>query len=921
MSPWPMPDAARPSAGRQVLLSAGIALVYYLLGRLSLLLTLPPEQVSPLYPAAGWALALLLTFGLRHAPAVALGEMAVQWQHLHDLGNGALLPAAVLGVAAALQAVAGVRLLQRWCGRPVVLASPRAVGGYLAAAAVAGLVGPSCAVLALWTTGLVPEARLGGVWIVWWTGDMMGLLIATPIVLSLIGRPRDAWVPRRFSVGLPLLLTTLLVSTGVTTTRQWDLQRQRSDFTREATRAAQSLADRLREPMLALEGLSGLVAVVPRPTREEFARATTGFLGEDSPLIALGLALRVARPDVARLEHAAAADAFTGGYQIRDRGRAGDLSPPANEDMVAIRLVEPLRRNASALGINVRSVPAARSALAKAAATDQPAAAAGFQLSQDREGAVGVVVYRAFYRQPNAPGEQSLDGAVFVTLRPDLILSRLAADWPEEMAVCLVDLEPDATIPRLAGRPGCEAVRRGDSAALPLVALPVEFGGRHWEVRVYALPGLAQAPGRAWLFALVGLLATALVGALLLLLSGRTRHVEAQVQERTAALEREIAQRVESEHALSQSEQRLRSIFETAPIGIAFTDLDGGFQQVNPQFCHLVGYPAEHLIGRRSIDITHPDDRHDDIQLARRLIRGDFPFYRRHKRYLRPDGQVVHARVLVSLLNDVAGRPYRFVGVVEDITDQRRIEELDRAREAAEAANQAKSEFLSRMSHELRTPMNAILGFAQLMQMDTAEPLSPTQRGRTQQIAHAGWHLLEMINDTLDLSRIEADALRLDSAELELAPLLERALSIVQTSAAEQGLSIEQKLDPDAGRLFGDQTRVTQILVNLLSNAIKYNRPGGRIVIQARRGAAGRIEITVRDTGIGLTDEQRAALFQPFNRLGRERSGLPGTGIGLVISRRLAEMMGGELRAESVDGPGASFVLSLPATANDAAAQ
>jgi PAS domain S-box-containing protein len=911
-APLTLPDAR--TVGRYLALSAGVTVVYYLLGRLGLLMVLPPYQVAPIYPAAGWGLAVLLVGGLRYLPAVALGSFVVQATTMSELGPDVLLLALGIGCGAALQAAAGTLLMRRWCGRPLVLASPREIAAYLLAAALAGLVSPSCATLLLKAAGVISTAQMGLVWTVWWTGDLMGVLIATPITLALIGHPRSAWATRRLSVGLPMLLTTLLVGLGVAATMEWDLQRNRADFTRDATSAAQDLAGRLREPLLVLEGLHGLVKVKPRPTREEFANATAGFLTEDSPLIALGLNLRVARADIPRFNAAAAADNFPGGYQVRDRTRAGDIRVAPDEDAMAIRLIEPLSRNIGALGVNVRTIPGARAAIAQAAALGRPVASAGFELSQDKEGAVGVVIYQPLYRGHAGPSEAALDGVVFATLRPDVLLTRLSAQWPEHLGACLVDLEPGAPFTRLGGRRGCEAVQRGERDSLPLVKMPLEFGGRHWEVRVYDLPGLVQAPGRSWAFALVGLLSTAMVGALLLLMSGRTQHVEALVSERTAALAQEVAGRAEDEQALRQTEQRFRSIFETAPIGIAFTDLDGGFQEVNAHFCSLVGYPAEALIGRRSIDVTHADDRREDIRLARRLMRGEIPFYRRVKRYVRGDGRIVHARVLVSLLRGSDGRPHRLVGVVEDITDQLRMEELDRAREAAEAANQAKSDFLSRMSHELRTPMNAILGFTQLMQMDATEPLSGTQRTRAQQIAQAGWHLLEMINDTLDLSRIEAGSLRLEPTVLELPPLLARALALVQQSAAERGLSISQRLGAGALRLVGDSTRVTQILTNLLSNAVKYNRAGGSVSIEADSPEPGWVEIAVRDTGLGLTEAQRAALFQPFNRLGRERSGLPGTGIGLVISQRLAEMMGGSLRADAVtDGPGARFVLRLPA--------
>jgi PAS domain S-box-containing protein len=902
------------AVARYLLWSAGIAAVYYLLGRLGLLMVLPPYQVAPIYPAAGWGLAVLLTLGLRYLPAVALGSYIVQATTMGTLGIHMMSLPALIAAGAAAQALAGTLLMQRWAGQPLMLATPRSIFGYLAAAALAGLISPTCATAALWATDVIAPPQFSIVWIVWWTGDLMGVLIGAPITLALIGRPREAWVARRFSVGLPMLMTTLLVGLGVAVTLEWDHQRNRGDFARDAGSAAQDFASLLREPMLALEGVHGLLKVKPRPTRDEFARATAGLLTEDSSLLALGLTLRVARADLARFDAAAAADGFTN-YAARDRLRAGDLTPPADEDMLAIRLIEPLSRNAGALGVNVRTIPGARAAVEQAQASGRPAASAGFQLSQDKDVAVGVVLYQPLYRP-----DHSLDGLAFATLRPDLLLARLAPRWPEHLGVCLVDMDPGALFSRLAGRPGCEKVQRGDNAQLPLVTQAIDFGGRHWEIRIYDLPGLIVAPGRSWAFALMGLMATALVGALLLLLSGRTQFVEALVQERTAALEREIANRTEGELALSQSESRFRSIFETAPIGIAFTDVNGGFQEVNPQFCGMVGYPAESLLGRRSIDITHPDDRSEDIRLGRRLLRGEIPFYRRSKRYRRADGRIVHARALVSLLRGTDGRADRLVGVVEDITDQLKMEELNRAREAAEAANQAKNEFLSRMSHELRTPMNAILGFTQLMEMDASEPLSPAQRTRAQQIAQAGWHLLEMINDTLDLSRIESGSLRLEPRELDLAPLLARALALVQNAATERALSVSQRVDPGAARIVGDPTRVTQVLTNLLSNAVKYNQPGGSVTITAHAPAAGWVEIAVRDTGIGLSEAQRADLFQLFNRLGRERTGLPGTSIGLVISQRLAEMMGGQLRAEAVQGPGACFIVRLPAAGGPATA-
>jgi CheY-like chemotaxis protein/two-component sensor histidine kinase len=220
------------------------------------------------------------------------------------------------------------------------------------------------------------------------------------------------------------------------------------------------------------------------------------------------------------------------------------------------------------------------------------------------------------------------------------------------------------------------------------------------------------------------------------------------------------------------------------------------------------------------------------------------------------------------------------------------------------------------MSHELRTPLNAMLGFAQLLELDQRQPLSPAQKPWVGQIQQAGWHLLEMINDVLDLSRIESGNLRLQSDQIDCAKVIAETVSLVEADAARRGIRITTAVEPDAATVLGDTTRVKQILTNLLTNAVKYNVDGGRIQVSARRRGEDAAEIAVIDTGLGMSAEQLAGLFQPFNRLGRERSAQPGTGIGLVISKRLAELMGGALAAASEPGEGTAFTLILPRVAD-----
>ena len=505
----------------------------------------------------------------------------------------------------------------------------------------------------------------------------------------------------------------------------------------------------------------------------------------------------------------------------------------------------------------------------------------------------------------------SVAGVLFATLRTEEAAQALMATAPAYLDWCLVDTEPKATRPRLAGTRGCED---GPSDAAFRHRRAIDFAGRPWAVELSALPAAVpdQRHWNAWLFSLVGLAATSMLGALLLTVTGRTRRIEVAVAERTADLEREVGERTRTESALRESEQRVRNIIDNVPIGVLETDLDGRIKQANPKLREMVGYTGADLATMTSMKLTHPDDRAADAEQLARLVEGHTAIARRQKRYQSRDGSVVWVLAVTTVLRDPAGRPQRLVGVVEDITEHLRLQEAERARERAEAANRAKSEFVSRMSHELRTPLNAMLGFAQLLDLDRQPPLAPHQVEWTAQIQHAGWHLLHMIDDTLDLSRIESGAIKLGLTPIDLGGIVRATRSLLEQAAQRRRVSVTDHLDPEASAVVGDETRVKQILTNLLSNAIKYNVEGGRVHVGSRRVDANTVEIEVSDTGLGMTPEQLGELFQPFNRLGREQTGEEGTGIGLVISQRLSELMGGTLRARSISGEGSSFLLRLP---------
>ena len=896
------------------------AVSYALAGWVALGLAIPPGYASPLYPAAGVAIASVLVFGRRMLLAIALGSLCVNLSLplQHQAFTASMLPLPlIIALGAALQALVGAALVKRHVQQPLSLSEPRDIVAFLIVGMVSCLVATGIANTGMWLTGTLGPVELPFSVATWWIGDLLGVLIGAPIVLTLIGRPRVAWAPRRRSVGITLTLMTVLLALGVRQVVRWNNERTYNAFVHDATSAAQALSAQLREPLAALEALHSVFIASDDVSPKEMQLATRAWLAAGG-LQAIGWSERVRRDQVPALEARVRAEGQPR-YTVFDR-KDGAAAAQADDEVVAVRYVEPVAGNAAVLGLNQLSVPAARAALQAARRSARPTATAGFRLTQQAadEQQVGVVLYQALYRPlepPEAQRAAALQGAVWVTLRMDEQLKALAAHVPAPLQLCLVDLTPGTPPARLGGAPGCE--RRKSDTPLQL-AHALGYGGRQWELRVSTPRSAASLAGGGdvWLFALVGLLSTAMLGGFLLTVTGRTHRIETAVRERTAALQSEVHERGMAEAALRESEQRFRNILNNVPIGVIYTDLRGNVKQTNPRFCELTGYSEQELLALGLADYIHPDDLDQDAELMGQLVRGELRMYRGNKRYIAKSGATVWVQATVSLLRYADGKPRSIVGVVEDITEHLKLEEAERAREAAEASNRAKSEFLSRMSHELRTPLNAMLGFAQLLELDPRQALSAEQQPWVSQIQHAGWHLLEMINDVLDLSRIESGNLRLQTETLDLVGLLDATLGMVEGEARQRRIQITQELAPGATTALGDATRVKQILTNLLSNAVKYNTEGGRIHIGSRPLGTDTVEIAVTDTGLGLTPGQLGELFQPFNRLGRERSTQQGTGIGLVISQRLAELMGGSLRANSVAGQGSSFILSLPCSAD-----
>jgi PAS domain S-box-containing protein len=376
----------------------------------------------------------------------------------------------------------------------------------------------------------------------------------------------------------------------------------------------------------------------------------------------------------------------------------------------------------------------------------------------------------------------------------------------------------------------------------------------------------------------------------------------------------DITDRREHQRALAQTRQRLDAVVESAMDAILAVDTSQRVVLFNAAAGRLLGVAAADAIGQPLDRFIPQAVRSSHAQQVARFARDGAT--RRSMGHLasvtalHADGSEIQVEAAISRSGE--GEHTLLTVVLRDARPQRAAEQAQLAQAQAEAANLAKSKFLSRMSHELRTPLNAVLGFAQLMQSDTRTPLRGDQTVRIKNIEQAGWHLLALINETLDLSRIEAGYLNLKPAPVDVDAVVVEARALCETLAHKHQVTVLQDSSNEpAARAWVDMLRLRQVVLNLLSNAIKYNRTGGRVKLSVVAEAQ-TLVLCVQDTGAGMTEQQVAHLFEPFNRLGRDRTGVDGTGIGLVVTRSLVEAMKGSIQVTSQPGEGTTAVVRLP---------
>jgi PAS domain S-box-containing protein len=376
-------------------------------------------------------------------------------------------------------------------------------------------------------------------------------------------------------------------------------------------------------------------------------------------------------------------------------------------------------------------------------------------------------------------------------------------------------------------------------------------------------------------------------------------------------LQQENSERKRIEAVLREREARIRRLVESNIIGIFFWDAQGAISDANDAFLDLIGHSRAELAcgALKWTDFNPPEYADADARALREIIRsGSVPSY--EKQFVRKDGTRIPVLIGSALLE---GSQDEGVGFVLDLSERKQAEAERTARQAADAANRAKSAFLANMSHELRTPLNGILGYAQILQRDPA--CDRNHPGALNVIRQSGEHLLNLINDILDFARIEASKLELHGTPVALWEFLDIVTEIIAVKAAQKGLEFVSDFAPNLPEgIQTDEKRLRQVLLNLLSNAVKFT-DHGQVTLRVRLLPPSRLRFEVCDTGLGIADHQLQAIFEPFEQAGDQQRRLGGTGLGLAISRQYMRLMGSDIQVESRPGQGSTFWFELDAPA------
>lgn len=901
------------------------------------LLSGPVTQAPLIWPPAGLALAVLLAWGPRLWPGLWIGAFLFHFWLETPLDDVAV--AAFVATAATLQALFAARLTRHLLDAPIPLAREGDVFRFLLLGGpLSCLVSASITIPAIYLIGHITAEHAMTLWLFWWTGDTLGVLLFTPLILA---SPIAGTFQLRSGsrITLPLLITTVLLLSGnLGLTRLEESQAQEA-ATRQMERAYDNGFHQLSLAREALHGVERFLASSEEVTPEEFA-SFAGYIVSQSGIHSIDWAPRVLRKERLTFE---AAQLSRGGneYRLFDLDAQGQPFPSGERDeYFPVRLTEPSSTNSLVLGLDHGFNAQRRDAMARARDSGNMSATAAIPLIRTQQQAI--LAFMPVYRQGFVADaasvndrRQALRGFVVGTFNVEQLLAPLHREAETNQLLYRVnDITPGEKPSQLCGE-------------LPTNDLSewhrmISFADRLWQLEMQPAVAYWQPwsslPSRIYLG--LSVLGAFLISFASLSAAGRNavtaveifdrtaelanelhnrRAAEAEIRRLNLDLERKVGERTRALEALHSKEEELSIIVDKLPYGLVTIDDHGIIHNANPALETVLGYSPDEIIGNNiSMLMPEPDRSQHDSYITRYLSTNESRIIDsgREVNGLHKDGRLVPLELAVNEFR-VHGKRF-FVGSLYDISDRKLfIEELTKARLDAEQASRAKSTFLAIMSHEIRTPMNGVIGLVDVL---AHSRLSDYQADLIRTIRESATTLLNIIDDILDFSKIDAGRMTIENNPVCIADTVEGLCTTLFADAAKKGVELSLFISPDIPeRVMADALRLRQVLSNLIGNAIKFSanqsRRKGRVSIRVELAEPDplRLSFSISDNGIGMNRETLDKLFTPFTQAEASTTRrFGGTGLGLAISRRLVDLMQGEITVTSRPYDGTTFTISLP---------
>ncbi|MEI7612578.1 MAG: CHASE domain-containing protein [Betaproteobacteria bacterium] len=874
----------------------GIAFVIYLaLGGLGLCLSVPPGYASPIFPAAGFAVAIMLWSANRAWPGIWLGSLAlnlsVAWAH-GDLSLINALTAAGIAGGSTLQALVASKLVERsveksWSS---LEQEKDILHSLFWSGPVACVISATAGVSVLYTLQIIPASAFVHSWWNWWVGDTLGVVVVMPLVLGALYRHESPWRKRLITLVLPMLITLGVVFGAYFVTAEWEKKQQEIRIQEHGEKLEQVLKHRFVAHQEALSALRRLIEVTPEMTFKQFEYFTAITLRDNPDIFALSFNPYVTALQREAFEKRMANRNTNARFEIKERDpqrqlvRAGKRS-----DFVVVSYIAPLKGNLPAIGFDINSEPVRHSAIENAKKSRSPSVTAPIQLVQESKERIGALVLHPAYQLPQASGEAAsvanLIGFAVGVIKVDEMIGIATRSVAEDGLVYQIDdVDSNQTIYR-----SHEAIMPGDSRLQWRRRLTM--ADRIWEMKIWPTHEYIEQhrPWTTWIIGATGLSFSALLQLLMLIVTGHANIVERKVQEQTREL-------LDNNATVQDRNAQLDAMFTLSPDGFVAFAPDGRIKFANPAFQFMTGISLPELDGQKTEadlearlrnQMKHPESFSGIASCFAGL--GEKPVPR------------------ILILQQPRHRVLQLVGIRSEATSVSRILYLRDITSEAEV-DRMKSEFLSHAAHELRTPMASIYGFSELLlEMEFDEV---TRRDLLETIHRQSRWLVDIINELLDLARIEAQQGKdFTIKNIDVKVLVADALH--NLSFDPERWPVTLALTETIGSVIrADSAKISQALINVLNNAQKYSPDGGTIHIEivTKPGCSG---IAVSDFGVGMTPDQIKHIGERFWRA--DSSGkIPGTGLGMTIVMEILQFHGGHVEVRSQPEAGTTVTLWLP---------